>query len=403
MDKALALLERLAHAFGIRMRCYAEDMTGLVDFDDGLRFRLYRQVDTELLKHFLWSMETKVMYLCADFYDCCYCLFRLPEPNGDNFRYCVIGPWQEHALEDEHIDAIIRKGNVPNHLRQELVQYLNVLPQVNVPRIWEAVLEAGISHFYGEDISVVRPAAALDGGRDFSLETDAVLTMKIIKDRYDYEEALLKAVSEGNTVKAVKAYKNIRGKYNPKNLWTEDKLRNAKNYTIVMETLLREAAKNGYVHPAHLDAASADFCWCIENVAHISELSRLTEAMIRRYCALVGQFSLRGYSPLIRNVINTVDFNFREPLTVAGLAKQFYVNPSNLSTQFKREKGIPLTAYINATRIAHAALLLRSSGDYIQQIAEQCGFLDTTYFNRLFKRHYGMSPLQFRRENNRML
>jgi two-component system response regulator YesN len=47
-----------------------------------------------------------------------------------------------------------------------------------------------------------------------------------------------------------------------------------------------------------------------------------------------------------------------------------------------------------------AELLLNNSGAYIQDIAEQCGFLDTNYFVRLFKRHFGISPGDFRKKNS---
>ncbi|MDR2054007.1 MAG: helix-turn-helix domain-containing protein [Treponema sp.] len=173
-------------------------------------------------------------------------------------------------------------------------------------------------------------------------------------------------------------------------------MRNGKNYLIVFCTLLRKAVEKGFVHPAHIHAVSDDFMRRIENITDMYDLTRLTELMIRRYCALVKEFSLRDYSPLIRNVINHIDFNLREPLSVQFLAKQFKVSPSNLSAQFRREKGMPLTDFINAKRLERAKSMLHGSGLHVQEIADQCGFLDTNYFSRIFKRHFGVSPKEFR-------
>jgi AraC-like DNA-binding protein len=57
-----------------------------------------------------------------------------------------------------------------------------------------------------------------------------------------------------------------------------------------------------------------------------------------------------------------------------------------------------LTDYINTKRLQRAVSLLRSSGNSIQEVAEQCGFLDMNYFSRLFKRYYGISPREFRKD-----
>ncbi|MDR2783549.1 MAG: helix-turn-helix transcriptional regulator [Treponema sp.] len=136
----------------------------------------------------------------------------------------------------------------------------------------------------------------------------------------------------------------------------------------------------------------------IEKIAYLYEAKRLVDLIIRRYCALVKEFSLRDYSPFIRNIINHVDFNVGEALSVKILAKKFKVSPGNLSVQFRREKGMALTGYINAKRLERAKSMLHGSGLYVQEIAEQCGFLNINYFSRLFKRRFGVSPLEFRKK-----
>jgi YesN/AraC family two-component response regulator len=140
----------------------------------------------------------------------------------------------------------------------------------------------------------------------------------------------------------------------------------------------------------------------IENAVSPNDRIRLNELMIRRFCSLVTEFSLRNFSPFIRNVINYVDFNLSEPLTVASLALYFKVSPGNLSAQFRREKGMPLTDYINDKRLEKAKSMLCGTGMYIKEIACQCGFMDDNYFSRIFKLHFGVTPLEFRRKYTEM-
>jgi AraC-like DNA-binding protein len=58
---------------------------------------------------------------------------------------------------------------------------------------------------------------------------------------------------------------------------------------------------------------------------------------------------------------------------------------------------MPLTDYINSKRLQRAAVLLQSTGANIEEIADQCGFLDPNYFARLFKRKYGKTPGEYRK------
>jgi AraC-like DNA-binding protein len=291
---------------------------------------------------------------------------------------------------------MLRQGHIPYHLQNELANYIKAIPQFD----WESILFDCVSFLYGEGchIRVVSLDMATEGlVKNYSPKPDETLARRIIKDRYEAENAMLKAVSEGDADKALRYLANLKSAL-PLEEYAGNDMRNGKNYTIVLSVLLRKAVEDGFVHPAHIHSVSTDFLHRIENAANAYDLIRLNELMIRRYCSLVKEFSLRDFSPFIRNVINHVDFNLQEYLTVTSLAKQFKVSPGNLSVQFRREKGMPLTDYINVKRLERAKSMLYGTGLYIKEIADQCGFMDDNYFSRLFKRHFGISPKEYRQK-----
>ncbi|MDR0707604.1 MAG: hypothetical protein LBF60_06990 [Treponema sp.] len=78
-NKALSLIKEAADAFGIRIQSYGEDLSGLDDYDDGLRRRILQKNDAgAAVVRFLQSMKPGNMYLQTDAYACRYCFFMPP-------------------------------------------------------------------------------------------------------------------------------------------------------------------------------------------------------------------------------------------------------------------------------------------------------------------------------------
>ncbi len=78
------------------------------------------------------------------------------------------------------------------------------------------------------------------------------------------------------------------------------------------------------------------------------------------------------------------------------LAAEIHLAPVYFCRKFKEYFGIPPVNYMIIRRLHDAALLLRSSGLSIQEIAERSGYHNAFHFSRQFKRHFGIPPAVFR-------
>ena len=118
--------------------------------------------------------------------------------------------------------------------------------------------------------------------------------------------------------------------------------------------------------------------------------------MVRKYCLLVQNHSRMGYSSLVHDCLDYVDFHYSEPLSLKDLAERFSVSSTYLSSLFKKEVHMNLIEYIQSVRLRQALVLLNTTRLPIQEIAGQCGFLDVNYFTRVFKKSYEVSPREYR-------
>ncbi len=101
-------------------------------------------------------------------------------------------------------------------------------------------------------------------------------------------------------------------------------------------------------------------------------------------------------SAAVKQTISYIQDHLEKPLSRESLGKNVFLNPNYLARIFKEQKGVSLVSYITDLRLDTACRLLKSSSLSISEIGEQVGIHDCSYFAKIFKRKYGISPKQFR-------
>lgn len=99
----------------------------------------------------------------------------------------------------------------------------------------------------------------------------------------------------------------------------------------------------------------------------------------------------------ISMVKNYIDEHFHQNLTLEELAELAHFSPSYLSRLFHNTTGLTLKTYITLRRLENAEYLLKNSSLNIHEIAFNCGFPNVSHFNRVFKAHTNLSPMEYRR------
>jgi len=143
---------------------------------------------------------------------------------------------------------------------------------------------------------------------------------------------------------------------------------------------------------------------CVGSLCRDSAQETLdTTANVYRLLNLLYQNALLEYraEPIhadIRKIMDYLEENATQELSIPLLCKQFGYTPAYLCRKFKNVTGLPPMSYLKLYRLELAQERLRNSTASINSIAAECGFLDANYFTRCFKKHFGVSPLAYRKE-----
>lgn len=109
------------------------------------------------------------------------------------------------------------------------------------------------------------------------------------------------------------------------------------------------------------------------------------------------------HGQLVLRLIGFLEEHYREPITMEALSSRAALSANHLASVFRRYTGRGPIDFLIHLRLGKAGQLLVAGDRSIQEIAWEVGYEDAAYFSRLFRRHTGMSPSQYRKQGGSTL
>lgn len=212
---------------------------------------------------------------------------------------------------------------------------------------------------------------------------------------YLNEAKFYEAIRAGNTDEIVMKLQEF---YNSGALGklSSNRLRNEKNLVISGITLASRAAIEGGMDEKEAYMLSDQFIEKMEELGDVQAIHGLYINAVTVFAQRVKRTKIYGsYSPVVARVIRLLLSNNK--LSLAEIAAQLKLSTFYISRIFKNELGESFSSYKRKVVLEHAVALLVNSDLTISEIALEADFNDVSYFSKVFKEQFNLSPLDYRK------
>lgn len=127
-----------------------------------------------------------------------------------------------------------------------------------------------------------------------------------------------------------------------------------------------------------------------------SALRQWADATLARLQEFAEQELAHTRYSIVEKIQSFVQKQLASPVTLQDIADELHLHPVYISKIYKAETGENLSDYIVRLKMEKAASLLKNTGDKNYEIALKLGYQNPNYFIKVFKKHYGLTPQQYR-------
>lgn len=313
-------------------------------------------------------------------------------------RNYLLGPFFTDDISTKSVEAQLVQHGLPQALREKMVHFMRRLPVIS----WSRIQEYAIMFYH-----------CITGGRisasDLRFYSEAEVQPEQISGRqpeehpdvhgtYRAEQEMLRMVREGDL--RLKEYLDriaLIGSVGK--LSNGDPVRQVKNTILVCTTLFSRAAIEGGLDPELSYTLTDRYFQAVEACKTYPELNEVVRTMQADFVQRVHRYRMSQYSHAIQQCCDYISLHLEEEITLDQLAAQTGYASYYLSRKFKKEVGSIPADYIRRQRLDRAAFLLRTTNEDVQTISFRLQFSSQSYFSESFRKVYGMTPTEYRKNN----
>lgn len=316
----------------------------------------------------------------------------------------LIGPVSSTSNSVESIKDIMNDAMIPYKLTKEFVEFFQQIPIFSFAHFLNILCFVHYS-CNQERISIETLSEKVESSGEFPvsqmLTTNyfSAKEQKILRSSYYlYGEEYLKYIEQGN-LDALKLMfkKNVTlhtGKL------ADNNIRQKKNLAVINTALSARAAIRGGLDIEMAYQLHDVYIREIERTHDYNKLHAMQKKIILDFTQRVREVLIPpGKSTVLYKAMHYITHNTNRPITVTDVAESVQLSRSYLSLKFKEEFGISVNSFIMQRKLEEAKNLLAFTDKSISEISNYLCFSSQSYFQRVFKSTFELTPKQYRDRN----
>lgn len=317
--------------------------------------------------------------------------------------YCVIlGPTFSVPVTKEIIRTYMRENAISLEHQEAIAEFLSSIPRITHQQFAKhlALLHISLNQkqviiqdLYRQSDSDVREREEQNLNKIVNnYENDN------LHNSYYFEQELYQCIKEGTVKKLNQFLIDNKHQLNEGKL-ANTPLRHAKNLFIITTV---KAGMLGAI-PGGLDIEKTYqlidlYIQECERMQTIDAIKSLQYSMLQDFCRRTGDTHIPdGISSEMYACMNYIRSHTNESLSIEDVAKQIHRSSSYTMKRFKEELGVNMGAYITRCKLEEARSLLSYSSKSLAEISSYLCFSSQSYFQNVFKKKYGITPMDYRK------
>ncbi|MBQ3029829.1 MAG: helix-turn-helix domain-containing protein [Agathobacter sp.] len=326
---------------------------------------------------------------------------------ADNNHYFVLGPTYSTNVTEEIIRAYIKKNAISPSRYGEIASFLSNIPQYSYNHFVNLLLYLHYT-LTGEKLSLTHAFGITDTqfqtqiGQQYTEKNYLAREEKKKHGTYDFEQHMLHLIQTGEVAQleeflltAASTPQMNEGKL------AETPLRQAKNLFIGLITMVGKfAAIPGGMDVEQTYQLIDTYIQECEKLQTIEGVKNLQYNMPIDFAKRIAQQQLPpGISTEIHDCMQFISAHVNEPIGVADVVAYSRKSRAYLFQKFKEELGMTIGSYITECRLREAKSLLKYTDKTLGEISSYLCFSSQSYFQNVFKKHFNMTPTEYRSNN----
>lgn len=364
--------------------------------DNGLRAALDKRPQYQDILRIL--RQDISPHTAIHFQDQYYLHYILVPGTVDLIRYHIIGPFHISSLTDDDLFQIQKTNGLSDQQTSFFKNFHQQSAEITIQQALSIAKNILLTASDSVDFKV-QPviynqnpekgsAASFSEKADFPLPTiDAILL---------HEQNMFSSAVNGDYQSALEENMFLISAFTPVSHYNNSYYRTILSW---INAMFRKEGIDAGMPILPLTTIHIDMQRAIDECKSYYDHLKLRITLLATYFEFYQEHSVKQYSPVIRKAVNYICSNLQQDLDLNTLAQELGFSATYVLHKFKKEVGLSPMQYINQKRMQRAKRLLLSSQSAVQEISRQVGISDPNYFAKQFKKAYGQTPREFRKNH----